>query len=72
MRNERAAESGNAILRIRSCTKAKIYHRIECKKRVQALNKRNQSESEFGSVLQTSREVVHDKLTWCTFFLYQV
>ena len=69
MRNERAAESRNAILRIRSCTKAKIYHRIECKKRVQALNKRNQSESEiFGSVLRTSREAVHDKLTWCTFF----
>ena len=60
MRNERAAESGNAILRKRSGTKARIYHRIECKKRVQGPNKRNQSESEFGSVLRTSREAVRD------------
>ena len=58
MRNERAAESGNAILKIRP---AKIYLSIECKKRVQAPNKRNQSESEFGSVLRTSREAVRDK-----------
>ena len=57
MRNERAAESGNAILKIRP---AKIYLSIECKKRVQAPNKRNQSESEFGSVLRTSREAVRD------------
>ena len=58
MRNERAAESGNAILRKRSGTKAKIYHRSECKKQVQAPNKRNQSESEFGSVLRKSRRQV--------------
>ena len=60
MRNERVAESGNAILRIRSGTKAKIYLSIECKKRVQAPNKCNQSESEFGSMLRTSREAVCD------------
>ena len=57
MRNERAAESGNAILKIRP---AKIYLSIECKKRVQAPNKCNQSESEFGSMLRTSREAVCD------------